>query len=79
MSFIVKLGFFMFYVIFNLSIVPIYEAEYFSTRIYLYLWIFYYFFTISLILKNTSKKKLKLILIVYTTLIVMKEKIIIKQ
>ncbi len=64
MSFIVKLGFFMFYVIFNLSIVPIYEAQYFSTRIYLYLWIFYYFFTISLILKNTSKKKLKLILIV---------------
>ncbi len=54
----------MFYVIFNLSIVPIYEAQYFSTRIYLYLWIFYYFFTISLILKNTSKKKLKLILIV---------------
>ena len=54
----------MFYVIFNLSIVPIYEADYFSTRIYLYLWIFYYFFTISLILKNTSKKKLKLILIV---------------
>jgi len=64
MSKIIKLGFFMFYIIFNLSILPLYEKEYLTTRIYLYLWIFFYFFTITVILKETTKKKLKLMLII---------------
>ena len=65
MSKIIKLGFFMFYVIFNLNILPLYENEYLTTRIYLYLWMFFYFFTITIHLKETTKKKLKLILIVF--------------
>ena len=64
MSKIIKLGFFMFYIIFTLNILPLYENEYLTTRIYLYLWMFFYFLSITIILKETTKKKLKLILIV---------------
>ena len=64
MSKIIKLGFFMLYIIFNLNILPLYEKEYLTTRIYLYLWFFCYFFNITIILKESTKKALKLILIV---------------
>ena len=64
MSKIIKLGFFIFYIIFNLNILPLYEKEYITTRIYLYLWMFFYFFTITIHLKETTKKKLKLMLII---------------